>query len=80
MDMQRRYRDMADRLKPLAWDHLTANQQAMVDACLRAGEPYEAMLDLLWVAGVNGADKNLVADAVALLDDEDKDEFMKLLE
>ena len=47
MDMQRRYRDMADRLKPLAWDHLAANQQAMVDACLRAGEPYEAMLDLL---------------------------------
>jgi len=79
MDMQRRYRDMADRLKPLAWDHLAANQQAMVDACLRAGEPYEAMLDLLWVAGVSGADKNLVADAVALLDDEDKDEFMKLL-
>ena len=51
----------------------------MVDACLSAGEPYEAMLDLLWVAGVNGADRNLVADAVALLDDEDKDEFMKLL-
>lgn len=79
MDMQRRYRDMADRLKPLAWDHLAASQQAMVDACLRAGEPYEAMLDLLWVAGVSGADKHLVADAVALLDDEDKDEFMKLL-
>ena len=37
------------------------------------------MLDLLWVAGVNGADRNLVVDAVALLDDEDKDEFMKLL-
>lgn len=80
MDMQRQYRDMADKLKPLAWDHLTDNQRAMVDACVRAGEPYEAMLDLLWVAGVNGADRNLVAEAIALLDDEDKDDFMKLLE
>lgn len=78
-EMQARYQDMVDKLKPLAWASLSNNQRETVSSCLRAGEPYEAMLDLTWAAGEAGADMSIISEAFNLMDDEDKEDFIKYM-
>ena len=79
MSMQQRYASMVDRLKPIAMPHMTQQQRATADACVDAGEAYEAMLDLMWVAAKHHAPSAVIADAFNLLDDEDREDYVDLL-
>lgn len=79
MDKQTEYGAMCRKLAPFAHPYMTAQQKDSADACIRAGEPYEALLDLLWVAAENHAPRDLLLQALGLVDDEDKEQYRQLI-
>lgn len=79
MDVQEQYRSMCQTLSPLARPFMSPRQWEGTDACFRAGEIYEAMLDLLWAAIEGGAPYDPVMECFALVQDEDKDQYRQIL-
>lgn len=79
MNLQSEYAAMCAKLTPLAAPAMNIKQRESAEACIRAGEPYEALLDLLWAAAESNAPRNILLDALALVDDEDKDQFHPLI-
>ena len=79
MNMQSEYENMCVSLRPLAYPTMTEKQQDSAEACIRAGEPYEALLDLLWAAAENHAPRELLLQALSLVDDEDKEQYRQLI-
>lgn len=68
--------DLVRRLKPYVWDNFTPSEQNVTQACIDAGEFYEALLDLLWDAkDASDVPEDLLQEAFDHVFDEDREEF-----
>lgn len=66
-------------LSPIVHSSMKEQHWESANACFRAGEYYECMLDLLWVAIAINSPRDTVMDAFSLVLDEDKEQFRQPL-